>query len=67
MTVEDMSYANTFLLTDELYPMEHYRDDGIPEFDMLDHDKYDTTKPGKMPFLRFHSQLAKDELLPIPN
>ena len=49
---------------DELYNMQGY--DGIPEFDIADRKNYDT-QGGKVPFLRFHSHIKEDELLPIPD
>ena len=45
--------------------MEGY--DGIPEFDISDRTKWDMSRGEKLPFLRFHSHIAEDELLPIPD
>lgn len=50
-----------------MYQMQHYPYEGIPEFDLLDREKYDTSLPGKLPMLRFHSHIQQDELLPMPN
>ena len=49
---------------DQLYPMQGY--EGAAEWDIADRSKYDLKLPGQLPFLRFHSHLAEDELLPIP-
>lgn len=40
--------------------------DGIPEFDMVEREKFDTSMPGKLPKLRYHSHILEDELLPMP-
>lgn len=40
--------------------------DGAAEWDIADRAKYDLKLPGQLPFLRFHSHIAEDELLPIP-
>lgn len=40
--------------------------EGAAEWDIADRAKYDTKLPGQLPFLRFHSHIKEDELLPIP-
>jgi hypothetical protein len=50
---------------DEAYNMQGY--DGIAEFDIADRNKYDLTQGGKLPFMRFHSHMKEDELLPLPD
>lgn len=65
LAIEYKDDVANFLERNELYPMQHY--EGIPEFDLLDREKYDTSMPGKLPALRFHSHITQDELLPLPN
>lgn len=47
-----------------MFPMQHFK--GQPEFVIADHDKYDQSSGAKMPFLRFHTPIRENELLPIP-
>ena len=65
VNIEDKDDVANFLEQSELFPMQNY--DGIPEFDVLDREKYDTSLPGKMPKLRYHSHVRQDELLPMAN
>jgi len=40
---------------------------GNPAFDIANRELYDTSSPGKLPFMRFHTTIQKDELLPLPH
>lgn len=64
LNMEYKDLIDNKLMQEELFDMQHY--DGVPEFDMTDHFKYDHSLPGKMPALRFHTQIDQDELLPMP-
>ena len=41
--------------------------EGQAEFDIADRDLYDASSKAKLPFLRFHSHVKEDELLPLPD
>ena len=62
MIIEKKDHIAGFLSQNHLYEMEGY--EGIAEFDVANFDQYQNT--GRLPFLRFSSHIAKDELLPIP-
>lgn len=66
MVVEDKDDIEEYITKDELFPSHKY--EGVsPEFDLTDLSKYDSSMPGKLPFLRFHTHIQSDELLPIPD
>lgn len=65
MQVQSMDNITNFVEQDQLYPMQNFQ--GIAEYDIADRNKYDTNQPGLLPFLRFHTHIASDELLPIPD
>jgi hypothetical protein len=63
MQVERRDAAMDFMQADEAYPMEGYS--GIPEFDLTERRSYND-QIGKLPFMRFHSQVREDEMMPLP-
>jgi hypothetical protein len=65
LAVEFKDDVANLLEQNEMFPMQHY--EGIPEFDLLEREKYDASLPGKLPMLKFHSHIGQDELLPMPN
>lgn len=64
MSVEYQDQVTNQIEADELYPMQTYT--GLPEFAIADHEKFDQSGGGQMPFLRFHTPIKEDELLPVP-
>jgi hypothetical protein len=64
MNIQYQDNIDNFLERDEMYPGQNYQ--GLPEFDITDRNLYDTSQPGKMPHLRFHTHIKEDELLPVP-
>jgi len=65
MRVEPKDEVAYFIEADETHNMAGYN--GQPEFDIADKRSYDTTQQGNLPFIRFHSHLEEDELLPLPD
>lgn len=59
---QTLHIGQEFMNSNELHSMENY--DGLPEFDIADHNNYDV-REGPV-FLRFHTPIGKDEVLPIP-
>ena len=64
MQVEKKDHATAFLEHEELYPMQNYQ--GVAEFDIADRDLYSETIPGKLPYLRFSTQMMEEDLGPLP-
>ena len=56
--------ASHFLVTDELYPLQHYV--GSPEFAILERDKYNVEKDEDLPAVAVSSNMKPDELPPMP-
>lgn len=63
MVVERKDTIREFLESNEAYTLESF--DDIPEFAIADFDHYNNAH--KMPFLRFHTNIRQDELLPLPD
>lgn len=63
MTLEYKDEVEEYLNADEAHAMQHY--EGVPEFAVADSSLYDEGK-GKLPYLRFHTTIREDELLPLP-
>lgn len=64
MQVERKEYSASFVEEEELFPGQAY--EGVAEFDIAERGLYTETIPGKLPYLRFHSNMMGDDLLPIP-
>ncbi len=62
MLVQSITPAKQMASANELYPGELY--DGMPEFDIAETKNYKLDNG--LPFLRVHTPIQKDELLPIP-
>lgn len=65
MIIERKDDVASFMSREEAFQMETDID-SQPEFDVANFEKYDWGK-GKLPYLRFHSHIQSDELLPIPD
>ena len=61
---ERQDAVSNFVEREEAFPQADY--EGAAEFDIADRECYDTRTPGKLPAVRFHSHLQKDEMLPLP-
>lgn len=68
MVIEKKDDIADFLEANEAYPGQEYQENykGVPEFDIAEIENYNASE-GKMPFMRFHSHLKRDEVLPIPD
>lgn len=68
MVIERKDNINDFLEANEAYPGQEYQENykGVPEFDIAEFENYNSAS-GRLPFLRFHTHLKRDEVLPLPD
>ena len=52
-----------FMEEEGAYPLAGF--DGIPEFAIADMESYDLSS-GQLPYLRFHSHMTENEMMPLP-
>jgi len=63
MKIEYKDEAMNYIEDEDAYDMQSFK--GIAEFAIADIENYDVSM-GQLPYLRFHSHVKEEEMMPLP-